>query len=176
VVLTNCGTTTVTYEWNKIERGDHIPSKNSDGLQRFYCHYTRDTLKPGEAKTFIFNFRSEKPGIYSEEWELLTEPQLLEAVPILNLSGMAVKEDDFIDARRDLNTRFEKELVHQASGDIVQEVVGEVRTPPAQPTALQMDVSKHFETTNEHLGLKFTERNYQAFVDLYNLVVKRLDK
>lgn len=24
VVLTNCGTTTVTYEWNKIERGDHI--------------------------------------------------------------------------------------------------------------------------------------------------------
>jgi hypothetical protein len=39
-----------------------------------------------------------------------------------------------------------------------------------------MDVAKHFEMTNEHLGLKFTERNYQSFLDLYNLVIKRLDK
>ena len=89
---------------------------------------------------------------------------------------MAVKEDEFIDGRKSLNERFEKELVHQASGDIVQEVIGDVKTPPAQPSALQMDVAKHFEMTNEHLGIKFTERNYQAFVDLYNLVVKRLDK
>jgi hypothetical protein len=88
-------------------------------------------LKPGETKTFIFSFRSEKPGIFSEEWELLTEPQLLEPVPVLNLSGMAVKEDEHVNGRQSLNERFEKELVHQASGDIVQEVVGEVRTPPA---------------------------------------------
>lgn len=89
---------------------------------------------------------------------------------------MAVKEDEFIDSRKQLNSRFEKELVHQASGDIVQEVIGDVKTPPAQPNALQMDIAKHFETTNEHLSLKFTERNYQAFVDLYNLVVRRLEK
>ncbi len=74
VVLKNTGTTTVTYEWKRIERGDFIQSKHSDGIQRFYCHYTRDTLKPGESKSFIFSFKSEKAGIFKEEWELLTEP------------------------------------------------------------------------------------------------------
>jgi len=32
VVLKNTGTTTVTYEWKKIERGDFIQAKNSDGI------------------------------------------------------------------------------------------------------------------------------------------------
>lgn len=91
--MRNNGTTTVTYEWKKIERGDFIASKNSDGVQRFYCHYPRDSLKPGEAKTFIFSFRSEKPGMFNEEWELLTEPQLLEPAPLVYLSGMATQDD-----------------------------------------------------------------------------------
>jgi hypothetical protein len=105
--MRNQGTTTVTYEWKKIERGDFIASKHSDGVQRFYCHYTRDTLKPGEAKPFIFSFRSEKPGMFNEEWELLTEPQLLEPAPILNLSGMATKADDYTEKRAVLNDKFE---------------------------------------------------------------------
>ena len=110
VVLKNTGSTTVTYEWKKIERGDYIQSKHSDGVQRFYCHYPRDTLKPNETKTFIFSFRSEKPGMYNEEWELLTEPQLLEPSPLLNLSGMATKADEYESKVAALDQRFEKEL------------------------------------------------------------------
>ena len=86
VVVKNVGTTTVAYDWRKIQRGDFIQSKNSDGVQRFYCHYVTITtvliylqphgvLKPGETKTFTFSFRSaERPGMYFEEWELLTDP------------------------------------------------------------------------------------------------------
>ena len=110
VVLKNTGSTTVTYEWKKIERGDYIQSKHSDGVQRFYCHYPRDTLKPSETKTFIFSFRSEKPGMFNEEWELLTEPQLLEPSPLLNLSGMATKADEYESKVAALDQRFEEEL------------------------------------------------------------------
>lgn len=95
-MIKNTGSTTVTYEWKKIARGDYIRSKNSDGIQRFYCHYPRDILKPGESKTFIFSFRSEIPGIYNEEWEFLTDPELMERAPLLNLSGMATKDDDYV--------------------------------------------------------------------------------
>lgn len=146
-------------------------------MQRFYCHYTRDTLKPGESKPFIFSFRSEKPGMFNEEWELLTEPQLLEPAPILNLSGMAIKADDYVEARRSLNDKFESQLARQASQDIVDEVIGDVRTPANQThMSVLIDNAKHFETVNEHLGLKHTERTYQAFTDLYDLVVARLNK
>ena len=37
--------------------------------------------------------------MFNEEWELLTEPQLLETAPLLNLSGMATKADEYIDKR-----------------------------------------------------------------------------
>lgn len=39
VVVTNVGSTTVTYMWKKVQRGDYIQSKSSDAVQRFYCHY-----------------------------------------------------------------------------------------------------------------------------------------
>ena len=39
VVVKNHGSTTITYEWKKVQRGDHIASKKSDFLQRFFCHY-----------------------------------------------------------------------------------------------------------------------------------------
>ena len=176
VVLKNTGSTTVTYEWKKIERGDHIPAKNSDGVQRFYCHYPRDTLKPGEAKTFIFSFRSEKPGMFNEEWELLTEPQLLEAAPVLNLSGMATQGDAYIEKRKTLNERFDEELVAAESADIVDDAVGEARTPP-QPEASSSKLnSQKFEQVNEHLGLHYTKANCENFNMLYQLVVHRLQR
>jgi hypothetical protein len=84
------GSTTVTYDWRKSQRGDYIPSKNSDFVQRFYCHYPRSILKPGESKIFTFSFRSERAGMFFEEWELLTEPLLIKALPVVNLSGIAL--------------------------------------------------------------------------------------
>jgi hypothetical protein len=52
-------------------------------------------LKPGEQKTFTFSFRSaETPGMYFEEWELLTDPKLLQGLPQVYLSGIATLNDD----------------------------------------------------------------------------------
>jgi len=48
--------------------------------------------------------------MFNEEWELLTEPQLLETAPLLNLSGMATKNDDFVERRDELNEAFQAEL------------------------------------------------------------------
>lgn len=93
VVISNTGSTTVSYEWKKVHRKDLIPSKNSDFIQRFYCHYPRSILKPGESKIFTFSFKSEKVGIFNEEWNLLTEPVLLNNLPILSLSGIGVEAD-----------------------------------------------------------------------------------
>ena len=106
--MTNTGSTTITYIWKKNTRPDYIAAKCSDFVQRFYCHYPRATLKPGETKTFIFSFRSEKPGMYFEEWELLTEPALLSPLPLINLSGMAVKEDTLGGEREKIEKVFNR--------------------------------------------------------------------
>jgi hypothetical protein len=52
-------------------------------------------LKPGESKTFTFSFRSaEKPGMFFEEWELITDPKMLTPLPTIYLSGIATLNDD----------------------------------------------------------------------------------
>jgi hypothetical protein len=48
-----------------------------------------------ESKTFTFSFRSaDKPGMFFEEWELITDPQTLSKLPLFYLSGMATLNDD----------------------------------------------------------------------------------
>merc|ERR1712166_1411975 len=74
-------------------RNDFIPAKKSDFVQRFWCHYPRAILKPGESKTFSFTFSSEKIGMYNEEWELWTEPLLHNQLPVLQMAGICVQED-----------------------------------------------------------------------------------
>jgi hypothetical protein len=32
VKISNVGVTTITYDWRKVQRGDFIASKNSDGV------------------------------------------------------------------------------------------------------------------------------------------------
>jgi len=52
-------------------------------------------LKPDESKEFVFSFKSGKVGMFNEEWELMTEPLLLNALPVISLSGIATKEDEY---------------------------------------------------------------------------------
>ena len=155
MVLKNTGSTTVTYEWKKIERGDYIPSKNSDGIQRFYCHYPRDTLKPNESKTFIYSFRSEKPGMFNEEWELLTEPSLLEQAPLLNLSGMATKVDEYVEKVETFEKEFEMDLGKLHDNDVPNQDTTPHETT-MQNTTDPLLMQKEFEAINEHTGLYFT--------------------
>lgn len=93
--------------------------------------------------------------MFNEEWELLTEPQLLETAPLLNLSGMATKNDDFVERRDELNQTFGAELANLGSGDAMDDIVDVVKSPPnLQET--EMTLPEKFESDNEHLGLYFT--------------------
>ena len=88
---------------------------------------------------------------------------------------MATKADEYIEKRAILNEKFEKELVEQASGGIVTEMIGDVKTPDGPSTEVyEADMPQRFETANAHLGLKFTPKMYAAFKAHYDLVVDRL--
>ena len=95
--------------------------------------------------------------MFNEEWELLTEPQLLEPAPLLYLSGMATKADDYTEKRTHLNSKFEKEFAQLGASYDAQETPAEIKQVPA-PDAEQGEVNleKKFESFNEHLGLYFT--------------------
>lgn len=58
---------------------------------------------PGETRKFVFLFKSERAGIFSESWEFRTHPLLLAGALLqVTLWGIAVYEDKLADLREKL--------------------------------------------------------------------------
>lgn len=112
-----------------MQRGDHILAKKSDFLQRFYCHYPRSILKPGESKTFTFSFRSAKVGMFNEEWELLTEPLLMNSLPMLSLTGISLQTDQYADKRDQFWQQFETTFINRDARETVYDLVDRIKSP-----------------------------------------------
>lgn len=94
-----------------------------------FCVKPRNILKPGESKTFTFSFRSEKIGMFNEEWELLTEPLLMTSLPMLQLSGMALQEDQYADRRDQFWEQFDTNFVQRDARETVYQLVDRIKTP-----------------------------------------------
>lgn len=58
----------------------------------------------------MFSFKSEKVGIFNEEWELLTEPALLTHLPNLSLCGVGVAQDELSGKREEFWRDFEHHM------------------------------------------------------------------
>jgi len=168
VVVKNIGSTTVSYEWQKNHRGDFIPSKKSDFAQRFWCHYPRAILKPGESKMFTFSFASEKVGMFKEEWELWTEPLVLNRLPILELCGISTEEDKLTKAREQFWDQFDTDFMAVDALENVEGMVDVVRTPLKAPkNYLDPETFKEaFELRNRDMGVYFTQPTMDACYEL----------
>ena len=94
--------------------------------------------------------------MFNEEWELLTEPQLLEQAPLLNLSGMATKTDEYVEKVEAFEKEFEFDLGKLHDNDVPNEVPETERDNTIQQTTDPLLMQKEFEAINEHTGLYFT--------------------
>ena len=110
--------------------------------------------------------------MFNEEWELLTEPQLIEMAPLLYISGMATKDDEFTEKRVDLNEQFDNELAALAQTSVDRSK--EVKTPPEKKERLQLSERDKFEKANEHLGLYYSDKIYKSIMKFYDEVVGHL--
>ena len=169
VVVSNPGSTTVTYEWRKIHRKDHIGSTKRDGVQRFFCHYPRATLKPGDKKKFIFSFKSDKVGMFNEEWELLTEPAVSQ-LPCLSLSGMGVADDELVQKREDFWRNFDHHM--DVLCNVSDDGLDEFHQMSKTPTKVTPDIrdpqvfAEMFETNNRDRVLYYSRHVMEGFLDL----------
>ena len=85
--------------------------------------------------------------MFNEEWELLPTPSLMNELPQLCLSGIAVKEDEYEDKRKQFWADFEKSFEQSDAKETVHDIIERVKTPDkAQPDPRDPQVfSKMFE-------------------------------
>lgn len=65
-------------------------------VQRFYFDTSGGVILPGDTLLFPFVFKSEKAGVFTEQWQFETHPAVAGgATLVVSLRGIAVKEDMF---------------------------------------------------------------------------------
>ncbi|EDO31470.1 predicted protein [Nematostella vectensis] len=144
--ICNDGTTAIYFSWKRVPKANTLGTKLAGRTQRFYFDTNSGVILPGETLKFPFIFKSLNAGIFSENWELLTEPVLCGGGAIrVCLRGIAIEEDVYADARREI----EKELAHreaiEAAARILQEILDGVRTPERSRSPVDAYITMHFQ-------------------------------
>lgn len=101
-------------------------------------------LFPGEEKEFTFSFFSEKNGVFSEFWELKTEPELKDLDLTVHLNGMTLVlvdkfTNEIIKLDKSISKKSENTLIHE----MVLDIIYNVKTPP--PRRPNLNDPSHFK-------------------------------
>ena len=174
--VTNTGTTAVIYEWKKFLREDHIKSKKSDGIRRVFCHHAQGILQPSETKRFVFTFSSSKPGFFTEEWDLLTDPLLKTPIPQVIVTGWAYEDDLYAADRFYMEEELNKRAVVHSAEEVISDIVRSVRTPTPPPPDLEdpKQCQEQFEYRNLQYGVWYTPEVVELINQLQEKVTPHL--
>uniref|UniRef100_A0A8C8ASV6 MYCBP associated protein n=1 Tax=Otus sunia TaxID=257818 RepID=A0A8C8ASV6_9STRI len=157
LTVSNNGTAAVWYNWMRLPQ--QIPSRETRGkrMQWFYFDIRPGVILPGETRKFLFLFKSERAGIFSESWEFRTHPLLLGGALLqVTLWGIAVYEDKLADFREKLESDLAAREGAAIVADSLKELLVRIRTPEHTPSPVDACV-----TEEELFHRKNPELHYQ---------------
>ncbi|XP_035516253.1 MYCBP-associated protein [Morone saxatilis] len=153
--LHNEGSTAIFYNWQQLLVPHSFPNLPSQTKSpQFYFNCSSGVILPGDTQQVEFIFKSEKPGIKTELWQLNTHPVLLQGASMqVTLRGVALYQDKTADQRLFLETKLEKIVMVEMCRSIVYEVLQGVHTPerPSSPAELYITEEQRFLTKNPKL-------------------------
>lgn len=146
VKIKNTGTTCIYFKWQKYVKPFTIPDKKSEGIDRFFCHYSDSKLFPDEERTFTFSFFSEKNGVFSEDWILVTSPPIKTANLVIHLNGMCLElKDKYSDPIAVLDEGIERRSAKTMIHEMVLDLVSTIKeTDPPLPDMNDPEVFKFY--------------------------------
>lgn len=132
----NVGNCAIYYSWSRVQVG---VDTGKDSLQRFFMKDVSGSILPGKSKEFVFNFKSEKPGVFAEEWTFTGTPNVEGCQHKLLLKGICMAEDFTRAKRAELEARLAASQRDHTVEEIVNEVVEHIGTPRTKPRVLAED-------------------------------------
>ena len=177
VTIKNTGKTCIYYQWQKSSKGFQLEDKRSDGMDRFFCHYGDDKIYPDEEREFTFSFFSEKNGVFSEEWGLVTTPPLPECDLNIHLNGVVHKYEDFYS--ENIN-KLDKKIADSESttyiNEFVLDLIDKIReTPPKLPNMFNEKIfAYYFKLLNKEYNVEFSTKVMNNLNKLNNDIMNQI--
>nr|XP_021144170.1 MYCBP-associated protein isoform X1 [Columba livia] len=168
LTVSNDGTTAIWYDWLRLPQ--KIPSRETKWrwLPCFYFDTRSGVILPGETRQFVFIFKSESAGIFSESWEFRTHPLLLGGALLqVTLWGIAVYEDKLADLRE----KLESDLAARVRAAVVKESLKKslvrIRTPERTPSPVDACVTEEELFQLKNPKLHYRHRVVQQLHELW---------
>ena len=177
VTIKNTGKTCIYYQWQKSSNAFQLEDKRSDGMDRFFCHYGDDKIYPDEEREFTFSFFSEKNGVFSEEWGLVTTPPLPECDLNIHLNGVVHKYEDFYS--ENIN-KLDKKIADSESttyiNEFVLDLIDKIReTPPKLPNMFNEKIfAYYFKLLNKEYNVEFSTKVMNNLNKLNNDIMNQI--
>ncbi|KAJ3242343.1 hypothetical protein HDU81_005096 [Chytriomyces hyalinus] len=118
------------FEWTRVVKDNPLKvSAMYDNVQRFYFYHKKGVLLPGTAFDFPIVFKSGSPGIYTEVWELVTNPGTGPDVPTtLKLQGIALEPDSRKEKRSKIESLLDRRVAETAAKEVLDGILSNMRT------------------------------------------------
>ena len=161
VIIKNTGKTCIYYQWQKNTSSFQLEDKKSDGMDRFFCHYGDDKIYPDEEREFTFSFFSEKNGVFSEEWILVTTPPLKDCNLTIHLNGLVHKYEDLYSDNIDvLDKKIDKNANNTKINEFVLDLIDTIKEQtPLKPNMFNDKIfSYYFQLYNKEYNIEFSKR------------------
>ncbi|XP_031600246.1 MYCBP-associated protein [Oreochromis aureus] len=153
--LHNEGSTVIFYSWQQLPKPYSFPNLGSQTQKvHFYFNASSGVILPGETQRVEFLFKSEKPVIKTEIWQLSTHPVLLQGASMqVVLRGISLYQDRSADERLFIETKLEKVVWEKICRSIVYEALYQVHSPerPSSPAELYITTEQLFLSRNPKL-------------------------
>ena len=146
VIIKNTGKTCIYYQWQKNTSSFQLEDKKSDGMDRFFCHYGDDKIYPDEEREFTFSFFSEKNGVFSEEWILVTTPPLKDCNLTIHLNGLVHKYEDLYSDNIDvLDKKIDKNANNTKINEFVLDLIDTIKEQtPLKPNMFNDKIFRYY--------------------------------
>jgi hypothetical protein len=177
VTIKNTGKTCIYFKWEKNNIPSQIKEIKSDGIDRFFCHYSHTKIFPDEEKKFTFSFFSEKNGMFSEDWILKTTPPLKNCNLNLHLNGMVhLYVDKYSENIKKLNDDINKSSNVTKINEFVLDLIDNVKeNEPEVPNMNDQKIFKfYYEYYNKEYNVVFSKGVMKDLINLNYEVNKEL--
>ena len=166
----NIGNCAVFYKWVR---------SNDDPLQRYFSlKDMAGSILPGDVKDFVFTFKSDMPGAFSETWSFQGRPNVQDTAHTVTLKGFARFEDKTKEKRARLEMDLEHSLKIHTVEEVMDEVVDHVGTPRAKARELLEDPDmdrQDFIRKNKEAQIYYSNTTLKLFQSLADSTFELLD-
>ncbi|XP_077575232.1 MYCBP-associated protein isoform X2 [Stigmatopora nigra] len=166
--MSNVGSAALLFSWQQISLPQKFSNLQSQSnCPHFYFNTSSGTIYPGETLQVKFIFKSERPGIITEQWQLNTHPLLLQGARIqVKLKGVSQFQDTTARQREFITTKLEEMTRLDICRMIVYEALRGIRTPEKSNSPVEPYTLQYLDQTEEELNKLLQEMNPEHIWDI----------